>query len=242
MNPWISAAIAAGAGLLIGVIASQLVRRAIGGNRNPAIAEAAGPLANVVFSIALVIGLVVALGFVQPGALDTIPQDLVKFLPRLIAAVIVLIGGNVVASLARTGAARALRGMGPVERYVPAALRVIILAFAAILAAAQLGIDTTIINIAAAAILFGGALAMAMLVGFGGRDVAGEMAAGRAWRSSLRSGDRISASNVNGVDIAGTVVQVHPTAVELESDGRTMLVPNSQLLNVVIERTRPSVP
>lgn len=240
MNPWISAAIAAGAGLVIGVIASRLVRRPISKAPNEAIANAAGPISSLVFSSIFVFGMIVALGFVQPGALDTIPKDLVTFLPRLIAAVIVIIGGNVVSSLARATAASTMKGMGPAERYVPQALRGVILAFAGILAAAQLGVDTTIINIAAAAILFGGAAAMAMLIGLGGRKVAGEVAAGRAWRSALQPGDRIRAQDVNGVEIDGTVVEVNPTNVQVSQGDRTLLVPNSQLLSLVIERSRPS--
>ncbi len=41
-----------------------------------------------------------------------------------------------------------------------------------------------------------------------------------------------------GIDIDGVVVEIHPTAVEVDMDGRTVLVPNSHLLDVVVERTR----
>lgn len=240
MNPWLSALIAVVAAVVVGSIAARVVRGTVAKAKNEAISSVASPIASLVFSVVLIFGLIVALGFVQPGALDTIPTDLVLFVPRAIAALIVVIGGNVVASLTKTTLQRVLRGTGAIERYVPGGLRAVILAFSAILAAAQLGIDTTIINILSAALLFGTAAAMAMLVGFGGRRVATEVAAGRAWRSSLRPGDRVRAANVNGVDIDGTVVEVHPTAIEVDEGGRTLLVPNSQLLNVVVERVRSS--
>ena len=107
------------------------------------------------------------------------------------------------------------------------------------------------VNIAVAALLFGVAGALALLTGLGGRQVAGEIAAGRAWRTSLRSGDRIAAVVAGSrrtpsdtepggaMTVSGVVVDVHPTAVELDAAGVTVFVPNSRLLDSVVERDRP---
>jgi small-conductance mechanosensitive channel len=238
VNEWISAGIAVGAAVIVGAIAARVVRNLLARSDKEAVRSAAAPLATLVLSACFIVGLAVALGFVHPESLDTIPDDLVDFVPRAIAAAIVLIGGNVVASVARTATQRAIRGTSA-ERIAPLVVRWSILAFSFILAAAQLGVDTTIVNIAAAALLFGTALAMALLVGLGGRDVAGQVAAGRASRATLSAGDRIRVADVAGVEIDGVVVDVHPTAVEIDAGGRTVLVPNSHLLDVVIERTRP---
>lgn len=238
MNEWISAGIAIGVAVIVGAVAARIVRNVLARSEHGAVRTAAAPMATVVLSACFIVGLAVALGFVHPESLDTIPDDLVDFVPRALAAAIVVIGGNVVASLARTATQRAIRGTSA-ERIAPAAVRWSILAFAFILAAAQLGVDTTIINIAAAALLFGASLAMALLVGLGGRVVAGQVAAGRASRGTLATGDRIKVDDVAGIEIDGVVVEIHPTAVEVDVDGRTVLVPNSHLLDVVIERTRP---
>ena len=238
MNEWISAGIAIGVGVVVGAIAARIVRNMLARSSVTAVRSAAAPMATLVLSACFIVGLAVALGFVRPESLDTIPDDLVDFVPRALAAAIVLIGGNVAASVGRSATQRAIRGTSA-ERIAPSAVRWSIMAFAFILAAAQLGVDTTIINIAAAALLFGAALAMALLVGLGGRDVAGQVAAGRASRSTLATGDRIKVAGVAGVEIDGVVVEVHPTAVEIDAGGRTVLVPNSHLLDVVIERTRP---
>ena len=53
---------------------------------------------------------------------------------------------------------------------------------------AQTRIDTMVVNIAVAVMRSAVALSLALLTGLGGRQVAGELAAGRAWRSSLRPG------------------------------------------------------
>ena len=238
MNEWVQAAIAAGAGLLVGAIGGRIVRNVLAKSSREPVRSAAPPVASLVFSVAFIVGLVVALGIVNPDSRDTILDDLVDFLPRALAAAIVVIGGNIVAALARTATQRALRGAGVAERFGPTAVRVAIMAFAVILGAAQLGIDTTIINIAAAALLFGAAATRALLVGLGGRSVAAEIAAGRAWRRSLQVGDRVRAGGLGDGEIEGVVIEIHPTAVELDCVGRTLLVPNSALLGVVVERRR----
>lgn len=236
MNVWIGAAIAIAAGFVIGAIGARIVRNLLARAGSEGAQAAAAPLASLVFSVAVIVGLVVGLGIVQPDSLETIPQDLVSALPRFLAALIVGLGGNIVASLARTATARAVRGSGAAERVAPSAVRFVILAFAAILAAAQLGIDTTIINIAVSALLFGSAAAMALLIGLGGRNVASHVAAGRAWRQTLTVGDSLTLRSAAGEQISGTVIALHPTAIELDDSGHRMLVPNAQLLDVVVER------
>ena len=238
MNEWIGAAIAAGAGVLVGAVLARMVRNVLSKRPREAVRNAAAPMASLVFSTFFIIGLVIALGIVNPESLDTIPADLVEFLPRVLAGAIVIIAGNVISTLAKTATQRALRGTGAAERIGPGVVRSVILVFAVILGAAQLGIDTTIINIAAAALLFGTAATMALLVGLGGRSVAGEIAAGRASRRTLEIGDRIIAREIEGGEISGVVSEIHPTAVELDCEGRTVLVPNSHLLDAVIERER----
>ena len=238
MNEWISAAIAVGAGLIIGSIASRVVRNQMAKSKLEPLRESAAAIAGLVFSGCIIIGLLVALGFVSPDDLERLPSDLIAFMPKAISAAIVAIGGNIAGTFAQTAVAKAVAGSGAASRFAPVIVRFAILAAAMILAAAQLGVDTTVINIAVAALLFGVAASLALLTGLGGRQVAGEVAAGRVWRRSLEPGDHIRASNVAGVDVDGVVVDIHPTAIEVEGSDATLFVPNSKLLETVVERKR----
>lgn len=240
MNEWISAAIAVGAGLIVGSVASRIVRNQMAKSKIAALRESASAIGGLVFSGFIIAGLLVALGFVSPDDLDQLPSDLIAFLPKAISAAIVAIAGNIAGTFAQTAVAKAVAGSGAASRFAPAIVRFAILAAAMILAAAQLGVDTTVINIAVAALLFGIAASLALLTGLGGRHVAGEVAAGRVWRRSLEAGDRISATGVAGVDVDGIVVDVHPTAIEVRSGEATLFVPNSKLMETVVERTRPA--
>lgn len=239
MNEWISAAIAVGAGLILGSIASRLVRNQLAKAKAEALRESAAPVAGLVFSGLIIAGLLVALGFVSPDDLDQLPSDLIDFLPKAISAAIVAIGGNIAGTFAKTAVAKAVAGSGAGARFAPAVVKGAILAAALILAAAQLGVDTTVINIAVASLLFGVAASLALLTGLGGRQVAGEVAAGRVWRRSLEPGDHIRARNIAGVDVDGVVIDIHPTAIEVEGTDCTLFVPNTRLMDAVVERTRP---
>ena len=117
---------------------------------------------------------------------------------------------------------------------IPTIIKGIITAFAIILAASQLGIDTTVINIVVAAAVGGLAIAFALVVGFGSRPIATEIASGRALRRLVQPGD-----SIEGADIAGMVVAMHPTAVEVQTTEAHVMVPNSDLAQGAFTISRP---
>ncbi len=247
MNDWLAAGIAVAGGFIVGTIASRIVLTVLQRSKIEALRDSAAPLAGLALSAGVVTGLLVALGFVAPDELEQLGDDAIAFLPKAIAALVIVIGANVASTFAAAAVAKSLAGTGGAARFAPIITKFAILGGGAIIAAGQTGVDTAVVNIGVAALLFGVAGALALLTGLGGRQVAGEIAAGRAWRTALRSGDRISAlvgsggqsTGGGGERIDGVVVEVHPTAVEVHSAGTTVFVPNSRLLESVVERDRP---
>lgn len=236
MNSWLLALIAIGASVVVGSILARTVRGVMASESRPtAMQQNAGAIGSIVFSLALVIGLIVALGFVKPDALDKITDDAVAYLPKALSAGIVVIMGNILATIASTAVAQAVSRSGAsAVRTIPSIVKAAIVGFTVILAASQLGIDTTTINIAVAALLSSIGLALALLVGFGGRSVSREIAAGRALRRLIEPGDEIITPGFSGM-----VVTVHSTAVEVDIDGESMLHPNSDIFgsSISINRT-----
>lgn len=221
---WLWASVAIFSGFVIGTAASKVARRLLE-KRGGQLAEFGAAAASLVFSLILVAGLLVALGFVQADSLEKLRDDTIDYLPRVLSALIVVILGGVVGTIASTAARESIgRSLGRLGEQIPKLLKAIITLFAAILAASQLGIDTTVINIVVAAVVAGLALAFALIVGFGSRPVAAEIASGRALRRLISPGD-----SIDGPLATGTVVAMHPTAVEVEQDGGIALVPNSAL-------------
>lgn len=239
MNSWLLALIAIVGSIVIGSVLSRIVRGGLSGSSNPdAVRQNAGAVGSIVFSVVIVAGLVIALGFTRPEALDQITADAIAYLPRALSAGIVVIVGNILATLASSATAQALsRVEARAARSVPSLVRAAIIGFTAVLAATQLGIDTTTINIVIAAFVASIGLAVALLVGFGGRAVSGEIAAGRALRRVLEPGDELTSDIISGI-----VVTVHSTVTEVATSDESVLVPNSDLFKSRMSITRVSEP
>lgn len=233
---WIIVVVAIAGGILAGIIVSRIVNAVIGAPSRPdPVRNAAGALASLAMSACVVIGLITALGIASPASLDQLPKDVIAFIPRLLSAAIILIVANVMSSFALAALAPALGRMpANVQRQSMSAVRITILSLAVLLAVRQLGFDTTVINLGVAAIFFGIAGALMLLVALGGRNVAAQVASTRALRRLFDEGDHV---RMGGIE--GTVVAVHPTAIELtSSEGETLLVPSSDFLSgtITIER------
>lgn len=235
-NKWILAAIAVVAAFVLAGVVSRVVGSWLGNEKRPeALREVSAPLITLAFWGIVVVGLLVALGFVDPDALDQLPKDLIAYIPRVIAAAILFIVGNVIASLVETAVARALsRTPGSAKVTAPRAVRYVVLTLAGVLAVSQLGIDTTILNMLIGSVLFALSLGFALLLGFGARGVGGQVAAGRAVRRLISVGDTIELPAVSGA-----VVELHAVAVEVvDLEGQAHLVPNETLVTDLVRIER----
>ena len=240
MNEWLMALVAIVAGLAAGLILSRLVFGLVAAPKRPAaIQNVARPISRLVFATSLVIGLLVAVGFVQPGALDELTADAIAFIPRLLMAAVIIIVANVLESFASAAVERATARMPvQVRRQASLVVKATIFTLAAILAVGQLGVDTQVVNLGVAAVFFAVAASLTLLIGLGGQAVAREVAATRALRRLLDVGDTVFVD-----DIEGVVRSVSPTAIEVETPaGTTVLVPSSHFLNRTVTIDRASEP
>ncbi len=234
---WIIVAAAVLGGFVLGGLASRLTHSALAAPSRPKpLREAAKPLSGLVFWVCVIAGLMVALGVLQPEALAEIPKDVIDFLPRLLSAAIIVIGANVLSAFVLAGMGSALsRAPASIQRQVRSVVRLAIIGLGALLAVGQLGIDTTVLNLGLAAIFFGLAGSMVLLVGLGGRSIAEEVASTRVLRRMLRIGDEVELDGLPDQVAAGRVVAVHPTAIELENDdGTIQMVPSSRFTNETV--------
>lgn len=227
IDPWIYAIGAVLVGLLSGVVGAALVRRIIlkGREDRPEMHDAARATATFLFLFFTALGVIVAIGFTEPDTLEPIPADLVRKSPRILAAGLILIAGRAIAFALGGMIRSAFEGSTPrIQAQIGATARFVVYAVALVLALSQLGVDTTILSILAGAVTFGLAGAFALLVGLGGREMGGELAAGRHLSRIVAVGDRVE---VDG--IAGRIVALHPASVEIELDGASVHMANTRL-------------
>lgn len=234
MNSWIWALVAVCSGMLLGELGGRLVRAARGGaDREPHVRSTAKAVGSLVFWSFTAVGLVVAVGVLDSDALTDIGATLSDSLPDLLLAFVMVIVGYAVAIAVSTAIGQsARRASGVRQQNLERALRILITTIAGLLGLHLARVDAPTIGALVVIALVVPALSVALLTSFGGRDVASQLAAGRALRAQLREGWVLTCRDERGDTVSGRIVRVHPATVEIEADsGGVCHVPNSCLLN-----------
>jgi small-conductance mechanosensitive channel len=185
-------------------------------------------LAHVI-SVAVRISLTVVVVFAALSLLGL--QFLSLFLPRLLAAMALVLVGIVLAAFVRDRVERTATQwdlpipLGPVFQGV-------VIAIFVITAAAQLTISIALLMVLVAILLAAVAFPFALAFGLGGRDIARSLSAGRYVRAAFDEGQVIRVD-----EIRGTVERIEPSATVLRTETETIRVPNHVLIDrtVVIE-------
>ena len=221
-------------GIMSGLAGAGLLMLALtkGRDDDPVYRDSARAMAIACFVFFSTAGVVVAVSIVNRDSFDDIPARLVDLLPRLLVAGLILVVGRAIALAAGSYTSQLLTASTARLREQAALLvRTVVTAAAVVIALAYLGVDTTLLQIVGGALLFGLAAAAALLVGFGGRDMAAEIAAGRYLARLIAIGDAIEVT-IDGEAISGTVVGMHPATVELlAEDSSTRHVSNSRVVS-----------
>ena len=159
-------------------------------------------------------------------------DDFVLYLPRVIGAVLVAIVGLFAAGLVRAGVETALGSINVgYEKVVGGIVHGVIVLIVISLAIGQLEIETALLNQVVAIVLFAGAAAIALSLGLGTRDVAGNIVAGVYARELYVPGQKLRIGDVTGI-----VLEVTSTSLVLEAeDDKRITIPNRRLLEEQIE-------
>lgn len=223
-------------GIILGSIAAALTRKWLEKRPEEALKNAAKGAGGLVMGLFCAAGLVGALGVASPESLKPLPADLARFVPQAVVAALLMIGGKIVAQLAGVAVGKALlKATGKQPKAILKTVEFTILTLVGLLAARQLGIDTTVLNIMLMAVAFGAALAMALLIGVGGRDVAKEIAAGRVLAKLVQVDDTVEIGAIRGA-----ITELHPTVTVIETANGLISVGNSVLQAGPLQISRKS--
>jgi len=193
-------------------------------------APASRLIASTLRIVLSVVVVVAALSLLGLGALDTALNEIVLFLPRLIVAVLLVLGGVVVAEFLGKRAERLGDQMalgGPLRQLI----ELIVLALFVLVALQELLIPTTIV-LALVVILLGTlTLTVGLAFGLGGREVARELSAGRYLGGVFELGQTISVGTLRG-----EIVALERAATVLRNEtGETVRVPNHLLVDSIVK-------
>jgi small-conductance mechanosensitive channel len=186
----------------------------------------------VELALRLTLTLVVVFAALSLLGLAALEQSLnagVLFLPRLIAAMAILLVGLVLGGFTREWVERLAAQMSLPPSLPPLAEAGVIAVFA-VTALAQIGVPTSMLAAVAGVIAGAAALTFALAFGLGSRDVAREASAGRYVSGAFRVGQRIGLG-----ELRGEIVSIEAASTVLETDeGGRVRVPNHMLLDSVV--------
>jgi small-conductance mechanosensitive channel len=190
-------------------------------------------IGTVLFWGIMLIGVAGALGVLGLPSLESTMDQIVNLSGRVLVALAILIAGVMSAGwladlVARQAGRAELRGANAFRRIV----FITIIVIAALLAAAQLGLETYIIVLLAVIVLATIGLITALALGQGLVLLSSNIAAGRYVQDGTTVGDVIF---VNGIE--GTVEELGYASVTIRSeDGHLYRIPNRTLLENIVRK------
>lgn len=150
-------------------------------------------------------------------------NSLIGYIPNVIAAVLIVTFGAVLASfvgsLVRTAPISGSHLIGDVAYWA-------VVVFAALAALTQLNIAPTLIQTLFTAIIGAVALGSALAFGLGLRTQAQDLATSANVKAYCHEGDTLSMTDSKGQGIKGRIDSIGPVTTILTTDQGTMLVPN----------------
>jgi small-conductance mechanosensitive channel len=177
---------------------------------------------------------VVAASLLAPDLLADVPAQVLRFLPRLGVALVILWVGAVAAGLLGQVAEASLRGVGvPRAGLLGRVVYWVVLGLAVLMAADQLGVETGVLQAALFLLLLTAGVTVAIAVGLGGRALAGNVIAGRYIDDRFTVGERIEVD-----DWKGTIVEVGLASVTIsDAQGELVEIPHGYLLTRPVRRS-----
>lgn len=180
-------------------------------------------IARIAYWLILLVFILAAAESLGVGGMRETLRDIVAYLPRFIAALLILIFGGVIARLTGNSVGSlaersGISGGGILGR----GLRYVLLLFVAVIAIGQLGVETTLLVVTATVLIGSIAAALAVSFGWGSREIARNVMAGFHAREAFIPGQRLTVRGRTGKLIAiGNVKSL------LETEEGTVSLPNS---------------
>jgi small-conductance mechanosensitive channel len=182
----------------------------------------------------LLVAVVIAASLLAPDLLADVPAQVVRWLPRLGVALVILWLGAIAASLLRQ---LVQTGFERIEVANASLLGQIVywtvLGLAILMAADQLGVRTGVLQTLLFILLVVAGLAAALAIGLGGWALAGNVIAGRYVEDRFTVGQQIEVDQFKG-----TIVEVGLASITIaDADGELVEIPHGFLLTRPVRRS-----
>lgn len=148
---------------------------------------------------------------------------LMRYLPSVLAAVLIVLVGLVLSALARNAIVTFSASVGVEARMPGQIVRIAIMLIAAVVALDQIGIDSTLLIVAAAILIGAGAGSAALAIGLGARTEVGNIIARHYVAQSYSVGQRVRVGEVEG-----QILELRTNGVVVDTAQGRVLVPGKE--------------
>lgn len=225
------------AGVILALVAravvTRLLTRLLPGDDAGVRKQVKGAARGVMWFL-IAVAVIVAASLLAPHLLADIPAQVLRFLPRLGVALVILWVGAVVANLLRQVVEASLAGIQVAQAAVIGRIAYwVVLGLAILMAADQLGVETGVLQTALFILLLITGVTVAIAAGLGGRALAGNVIAGRYVDDRFTVGEQIEVD-----EWKGTIVEVGLASVTIsDSQGELVEIPHGYLLTRPVRRS-----
>lgn len=165
--------------------------------------------------------------------LTRLTESFVVFLPKIIAAIIIVVFGFVVANFLRHTVQGSSNSLGLTStKTIGGMVYGLTVAITIVVALGQMGMDTQLLYTVLITIIASMSFAIALAVGLGGREMAHNLVAGFYARETFLPGQEITFGDYKGVL---KEIQAQNTLLEI-AEGEVVSIPNSLLFQQPVQR------
>ncbi|HMT52596.1 MAG TPA: mechanosensitive ion channel [Saprospiraceae bacterium] len=232
--------------LLVGMIVSKIVKKVIVGTLQKAKVDKLGDklneidiLANnnieiklsniagkMVYYMMMLIFIMTAVGVLDMPVLAELIQDVIKFVPNLIAAFVILIAGILLADTLKNVVTTTCKSIGmPSANIIGYFVFYFIFINVIIVALSQAQINTDFFAQNISIIIGGAVLAFSIGYGLASKDLVASFLASYYTKDKLNIGDKVT---LNGV--TGTISNVDKSSVTLDTGQKDVIIPLNKIL------------
>lgn len=188
-------------------------------------------LSKLLYYVILLVFTIVAAEYLDVDAVTGMVRDILNYIPSLIAGLLVLVIGLLLAQFIQNILVTALRSLGvPSAKIIGAFVFYFVFLMAVITALTQVGIDTNFISSNLSIIIAGCVFAFALGYGLASKDMMANFLASFYSKEKIKIGDLISIN-----DMKGEVIKVDSTSVTLLSSNSRIIIPLSKLTSESFE-------
>jgi preprotein translocase subunit YajC/fumarate reductase subunit C len=188
-------------------------------------------LGKILYYCILLIFIMTAVGALDMPVLADLIQNFIIFVPNLIAAFIILLGGLLLADTLKNIVHATCKSLGmPSANIIASFVFYFIFVNVIIVALSQAKINTEFFAQNISIIIAGGVLAFSIGYGFASKDLVASFLASYYTKDKLNVGDKVT---LNGV--TGTISNVDKSSVTIRSDNKSVIIPLNKILQHNIE-------